>query len=117
MKKITKYIDCINYDIVFKIGENSQDNFDMIDDSLPDDIWFHVNNLPSAHIIASLPLGKKLDKKQLSKIITQGAVICKQYSRYASQKNLKIVYTKVKFVKKTEIIGSVETNVTKIVTI
>jgi predicted ribosome quality control (RQC) complex YloA/Tae2 family protein len=117
MKKITKYIDCINSDIVFKIGENSQDNFDIIDDSLPDDIWFHVNNLPSAHVIASIPLGKKLDKKQLGKIITQGAVICKQYSRYASQKNLNIIYTKIKFVKKTETLGSVETSIAKTITI
>jgi len=107
MKQISKFIQCINCDIVFNIGENSQDNFDLLDDSLDDDIWFHVNKHPSAHVIASIPLDKKINKKQMGKIIIQGAVLCKQYSKYASEKNIEIIYTKVKFVKKTEIVGSV----------
>jgi predicted ribosome quality control (RQC) complex YloA/Tae2 family protein len=107
MKEITRFIDSIKADIVFKIGGNAQENSDIIDASEPDDIWFHVDNLPSEHVVASIPVDKKLDKKQLSKIVTQGAVLCKQYSKYASQKNLNIVYTRIKDITKTDKVGCV----------
>jgi len=100
MKQIIKYIDSMKSDILFKVGENDADNFAVIDESSSDDIWFHVSNLPSAHIVASIPIDKKIANRQEGKIILHGALICKQYSKYASQKNLEIVYTRIKFVKK-----------------
>ena len=117
MKEITRFIDAIKEDIVFKIGGNAQENSDLIDASQPDDIWFHVDNLPSEHVVASIPTDKKLDKKQLTKIVTQGAVLCKQYSKYSSQKNLPIVYTRIKDIMKTEKLGCVITENQKVVTI
>lgn len=117
MKEITRFIDAIKTDIVFKIGGNAQENSDLIDSSQPDDIWFHVDNLPSEHVVATISTDKKLDKKQLSKIITQGAVLCKQYSKYASQKNLPIVYTRIKDLLKTEKVGCVIAQNQKVVSI
>ena len=117
MKEIPRFIDAVKADIVFKIGGNAQENSDLIDASQPDDIWFHVDNLPSEHVVASVPTDKKLDKKQLAKIITQGAVLCKQYSKYASQKNLPIIYTKIRDILKTEKVGCVIAQNQKIVTI
>jgi predicted ribosome quality control (RQC) complex YloA/Tae2 family protein len=107
MKQITRYIDSVKSDITFTIGGNAQENFDIIDASNPNDIWFHVDGLPSEHIIAGIPEGLDIDKKKMAKIATQGAVLCKQYSKYASQKNLRIVYTEVKDILKTEKIGCV----------
>jgi len=117
MKEVVKYIDSIKSDIVFRIGENSQDNFDIIDLSNPQDIWFHVSNLASEHVIATIPTDKNIDKKQLNKIIIQGAVLCKQYSKHSSNKNLPIVYAKIKDVEKTEKVGCVTTSFSKIVII
>jgi predicted ribosome quality control (RQC) complex YloA/Tae2 family protein len=105
MKQITRYIDSVKADITFTIGGNAQENSDIIDAAGPDDIWFHLDNLPSEHVIATIP--EDLDKKQILKIATQGAVLCKQYSKYASQKNLRIIYTRISDIIKTEKVGCV----------
>ena len=117
MKEIPRYIDAIKTEIVYKIGGNAQENFDMIDAAQPNDIWFHVDNLPSEHVVASIPTDKKIDRKQLSKIIAQGAVLCKQYSKYASQKNLPIIYTRIKDLLKTEKVGCVIAQNQKVINI
>jgi len=107
MKQITRYIDSVKADITFTIGGNAQENSDIIDAAGPDDIWFHLDSLPSEHVIAAIPEGTTLDKKQILKIATQGAVLCKQYSKYASTKNLSIIYTRIKDIMKTEKVGCV----------
>ena len=94
-------------EVQFIIGNCAQDNFDAIDISGPDDIWFHVRDGSSCHVIAKMPAGEKLDKKMMRYIIKQGALLCKQESRYKSSKNLAIIYTKLHNVQKTDIIGSV----------
>ena len=120
-------------EITFLVGTCAQDNFDAIDISDPDDIWFHVKDFSSCHVIArvsgiasvakgdrelsgdnllsqdnaKMPAGEKLDKKLIRSIIKQGALLCKHESRYGSVKNLAIIYTKVKNVQKTNIVGSV----------
>jgi predicted ribosome quality control (RQC) complex YloA/Tae2 family protein len=107
MKKINRYIDSVKAYIVFTIGGNAKENFEIIDASGPDDIWFHLDSLPSEHVVASIPDDMSLDNKQILKIATQGAVLCKQYSNYASQKNLPIIYTRIKDIMKTEKVGCV----------
>jgi len=104
-------------DIQYLIGENAKDNFRIIDIANPNDIWFHVEDKPSSHIIALLPADTPLSKKDTQYIIKQGAVLCKQYSKYASEKKLSIIYTNIHNVKKTEIPGSVETTMVKRVVI
>jgi predicted ribosome quality control (RQC) complex YloA/Tae2 family protein len=95
-------------DVSFLVGTSAQDNFDIIDISDPDDIWFHVKDNPSCHVIAKMSdLGEKIDKKMRRLIIKQGALLCKMESKYKSVKNLEILYTKVKNVKKTATVGSV----------
>jgi len=143
-------------DVTFLVGTCAQDNFDIIDISEPDDIWFHVRDWSSCHVIArvsgiasvavkysgrvaegirgnsrersssefkgdrelsgdnllshdnaKIPAGEKMDKKTIHKIIKQGALLCKEESRYKSVKNLAIIYTKVQNVQKTNIVGSV----------
>ena len=95
-------------DVSFLVGTSAQDNFDIIDISDPDDIWFHVKDESSCHVIAKMPdVGEKIDKKMRRLIIKQGALLCKMESKYKSAKNLEIIYTKVKNVKKTATVGSV----------
>ena len=108
MKLITRYIDAIKQNAEYYLGENAQDNFDIIDSSDPDDIWFHMSNISSCHVVVKIPLSNKFDKKQIHKIIVQGAEICKQHSKLKSQKGAEINYTKIKHVNKTDIVGKVE---------
>ena len=101
----TLYIPSILKNIDFLIGKNQQDNFNIIDKASKNDIWFHIHEKSSAHVIAIIP--ENLDKKQIYYIIKQGAIICKQISKYKNQKDIKIIYTNVNNIKKTNIIGSV----------
>jgi len=96
-----------------KIGKNDKDNFDIIDKANSDDIWFHLNNYPSCHVIASID--EIIKKKNLRYIIKKGALLCKANSKYKSDKDISIIYTTIKNVKKTEKIGSVITTNTKII--
>jgi len=108
MKTIIRRIDSLNIDITFNIGQNAQDNFDLIDMSHPDDIWFHVDGKSSAHVVASLPKDHTFDKKHLHKIIVQGACVCKEFSRYASKQKVPINYAKIsQLTKSADVIGSV----------
>ena len=82
MKIKLRDIPALQQEIVYKIGENSKDNFVIIDNSLPTDLWFHIEGCSSCHVIASIPQDIKLDKKQLRQIIKQGALVCKENSKY-----------------------------------
>jgi len=108
MKMFTRYIPSIKDTIVYKKGRDAQDNFDLIDASKDNDIWFHIYGESSAHVVASIDdLKISLDKKQLRDIIKQGAVICKEQSSYKSSKNVPIVYTRIKNVEKSTPVGTV----------
>ena len=117
MKTETIFLSNIHMEMTYHIGVSAQDNFDLIDASSPQDIWFHVECLPSCHIVAVMQENEKLDKKKMQTIIKRGALICKQNSKYVSQKNLPIIYTKIENVQKTGTTGSVFTTNTKTIII
>ena len=107
MRKVNIYIDAIKEHIEFRVGQNARENFDLIDDSGTDDIWFHITQASSCHVVAKIPQDKNYDKKTLKRISVQGAVICKQYSKYKSDGAVSVIYTRIKNVVKTPTIGSV----------
>ena len=114
MKTIEKYIDCIKSNVAFKIGGNANENTQLVLDSAPTDIWFHVAEYPSAHVVAKIPDTLINEpNKILLPIITQGAVICKQVSKYASKRKLQIIYTKIINVHPTDILGTVSLTTSK----
>ena len=86
------------------IGENAKDNWNLIDSSCPDDIWFHTSDYPSSHVVvdASItPLPKQ--------VIIRCSCICKAHSKAKSIKNAEIIYTSIKNISKTNIVGQVTT--------
>jgi predicted ribosome quality control (RQC) complex YloA/Tae2 family protein len=113
----TIFIHSLSKDILFRYGKNAQGNFTIIDMSNPDDIWFHVANESSVHVIACIPEEKKVDKKQKQQIIKQGAVLCKNISKHKSTKNLEITYCKIGDLEKTDTPGSVIVKNGKTITI
>jgi hypothetical protein len=137
MRIVTRYIPSCNETIVYKVGKNAKNNFEIIDESHPEDIWFHLSNDSSCHVIAVINYEhfnsvlnndndpdkmnlrynfnfQDLNNKQKSQIIKQGALICKQYSnKCKSQKNVEVTYTNIENVCKTNIIGTVLTCKTK----
>jgi len=89
--------------ITYYIGKNAQGNFDIIDMAKPNDIWMHVDNVPSGHVIISIP--DNITKDELRHIIKVGANLCK--STIKNNNKMKVVYTKVCNINKTNILGCV----------
>jgi hypothetical protein len=102
-------------EIRYFIGKTAKENFDLIDAAVGHHIWFHINGQPSGHVIAEVP--NDIEKKDLRYIIKQGCVICKQMSKFASQKRVDIIYAKVEHVEKQDRVGSVIVSNGKTITI
>lgn len=102
------FIPSLEREILYSIGKNAKDNFRIIDMSNENDIWFHLEDYPSSHIIAHISELPKLNKKQFRQIIKQGAVLCKQKSKCYDKTNVN--YTIIKNITKTDIIGTVLTS-------
>lgn len=111
---IVEYVELDNYKYMITIGKNAQENWDIIDAASSEDIWFHIEDYPSPHVILKIPDDYKL-KKIPKKILIQCALKCKIHSKYNNVKNINIIYTKIKNIKKGDYVGSVITSNTSII--
>lgn len=85
--------------MVIVIGENAQDNWDIIQASKPTDIWFHMKSFPSSHVIIR-------DEDPDEDRIMEAAIICKSNSKYRF-KNAKVSYTPISNIVLSDVVGSV----------
>lgn len=95
--------------IQFVIGQNAQENWNILDEACKintDFIWFHVNSFPSAYVIMYSTSDELIDNSYNDYLI-YGASLCKQHSKYKNFKNIKICYTSLKKLNKTQKIGEV----------
>lgn len=83
-----------------KIGKNAKDNFDLIDASDPDDLWFHLKDFPSPHGF----LRKDFINKENIRLVAE---MIKAKSKQKNDKNIVIEFLPIKFVKKTKLTGTV----------
>lgn len=89
-----------NDNIIYRLGRNAQENFDLIDDADPDDWWFHLADESSGHcIIDSCTIDKQM--------IIFASRLVKDNSKLKNNKKVKVVYTQVKNITKTKTIGMV----------
>ena len=89
-----------NNDIVYRLGRNAKENFDLIDDADPNDWWFHLSDHPSGHCLIDSEI---IDKS----MIIFAANLVKEYSKQKNNKNVKIIYTQIKNITKTKTLGQV----------
>lgn len=116
MKTTDIYFQKENICVTFYIGQNANDNFYVIDNSKPTDIWFHLKDISSCHVVACMPEDINIDKKFMKKIINTGALLCKTNTLKAKTiDNVEVIYTSIQFVTKTKVPGSVIAEKTKIV--
>lgn len=100
--------------MTFYIGRNARENFEIIDAAGPEDLWFHADDSSSCHVVA-LCGGLSLDKKQMRTVCKAGAQICKENTKkLAGLREVSILYTTIKNVTKTEVLGSVIAHNTKV---
>ena len=55
MKTENVYIQALDREIVFYIGKNQDDNFNVIDMGNENDLWFHAKDIPSCHVVCKIP--------------------------------------------------------------
>ena len=85
------------------IGENQKDNDMIISKSKQTDVWFHLANLPSCHVILSCTKKHPVTKK----MIKYCAALVKQHTKYRNIKKIKVNYTTIKNIRKTGVKGEV----------
>ena len=87
-------------------GKSDKGNDKLLDDALPNDIWFHISNRPSAHIILSNPSATSINKFP-RQVIKRCACICKASAKVSDK--CEIIYTERENITKTETLGCVTT--------
>ena len=101
MKLFEVYIPNINKTIIYKIGSNANDNFNIIDQSKSNDIWFHLDKLSGPHFVFKTQTDE-IPKKYLNQI----AVLFREYKNGLPNRYI-VIYTCIKNVKLTNTPGLV----------
>lgn len=109
------YDNKINKEFEIFIGKNAQENWDIIDNASQSDIWFHLDNFPSCHVVLKTDSFETKDFNKQTLIFC--ASLCKVNSKYANLKKIKVIYTKIHNIKKADKVGSVITTNTKTIEI
>jgi predicted ribosome quality control (RQC) complex YloA/Tae2 family protein len=86
-----------------KIGQNSQENDDLVKESKDTDIWSHLAIFPSCHVVIECSEEFPLDNI----MIHYCSQIVKQNTKYRNVPKLKVNYTKIKNIQRTEQLGCV----------
>ncbi len=111
MKIVQIFDTCINKQFDIFIGKSAEENWQLIDESSENDIWFHLSDLPSSHVILKTQNHKLKEFNKATFI--KCASLCKENSKYINQKNIEIIFTQIKNVTKADTVGSVTTVSTK----
>jgi predicted ribosome quality control (RQC) complex YloA/Tae2 family protein len=95
------YIEEKCYEIV--MGENARENDMIIKNGHPMDLWFHLSNVPSAHLVIK-NRGDKIPRRYINEI---SSMLFENNKKY--MKNTNVIYTEIRNVKRTDVPGRVIT--------
>lgn len=86
---------------IIYIGKNALGNEQIIKHSHPESLWFHFDNISSAHIILESK-GDDIPKRYIHQV----AAKLFNYKKNIPN-NIKVIYTQIKNVKLTNVLGTV----------
>lgn len=86
-------------------GKNAEDNWKILTDADQNDLWFHLEHFTSPYVILKVDEGSSI---LLNDLINDAALLCKSKSKHKNGRNISVIYTKVKNVKKGDVIGEVD---------
>ena len=102
-----------NKEYVIYFGKTKYNNFELINISEPTDIWFHVKDYSSCHVILK---NDDVIRDIPRTVIKRCALLCKIHSK-CKYDTCTIMYTYLKNVHKTDVIGQVNVDEFKIIKI
>ena len=118
MKTEYFYLEDSDTPITYLLGQNAKDNFAVIDQASPTDLWFHAKKESSCHVIALVGHLTIQNKENEKEIIKHGAFLCKQNTaKLANGKKTDIIYTEIKNIRKTKTPGLVTTQNTQTISV
>ena len=94
-----KFFQFQNY--TCKLGQNSLENWSLLDQSNKDDIFFHLSSFPSGYVILNH------DTVLTDEMIQTAAKICKDNTKFKNINNIKVDYCSVNNLIKGNIEGEV----------
>ena len=97
-----------NTEYTIYIGQNKNENWELIDAAEKTDIWFHIDGVPSCHVILVNSNVVKL-RDVPRQVIKRCAYLCKINSSalVKSMPKCVVIYTPISEVVKTAIVGQV----------
>lgn len=95
-----------------EIGKNKEENWLLIDNAINTDIWFHIKDQPSCHVIL-----KNIDKVVPRQVLKRCAYLCKINSAAKTMPKCNVIYAPISEVKKTQIVGQVVVGVSKLISL
>jgi len=102
-----------NKEYIIYIGKNKYNNFELINISEPTDIWFHAHEGASCHVILK---NEDVIRNIPHTVIKRCALLCKIHSKF-KYNSCSIMYTYLEYVHKTDVIGQVNVDEFKLITI
>ena len=91
---------------LIQIGENAEENDQLIMEANQTDLWFHLSKFTSCHVV--IACSKKYPITQ--QMINHCCILVKENTKYKNIPKIKVNYTEIKNVKRTEIKGTVILN-------
>ena len=101
MKEFEKFVEEKNTTIKYILGQNAQENHNIIDNAEKNDWWFHLTDFPSGHCIVETDILEKEDIIFASKLV-------KENSKFKNINKVSVSYLQIKNIKKTMKPGEVK---------
>ncbi len=99
MKLLYYIFNDVEYEI--RVGQNKHENWELLDDADPNDLWFHVANASSAYVVLSVVPTHTVQKP----VITYCAELCQAHSKMKHETKCRVMYTQIRNVAKGKHIG------------
>jgi predicted ribosome quality control (RQC) complex YloA/Tae2 family protein len=95
--------------VKIKYGKNAKENWNLIDESSDDDLWFHIDDYPSTHVILEYDVdANEVGEEYIDKAIQLCVEKTPKIKSYVPKiKSVKVIYTKVENIKKGKSVGEV----------
>ena len=88
--------------LIITVGENAKENDEIRKRASQKDMWFHLEDVASPHVILKYTKLKSIKEDFAQADIEDAAQLCKLYSKQKSMDRSIVIYINVKKVKKVE---------------
>ena len=95
--------------VKFILGQNAEENWNILDEAKNENInyiWFHLDSFPSGYVIMYSTLDDLVDKNIDDYLFFAGN-LCKNNTKYRNLNDIKICYTSLNKLEKTDKIGEI----------